>query len=105
MYVYRYTKYIYKLTKHMNVRHLTQKEPQNKLEHWIKSVLSNDEDSTDQELVDWFMQEGGLSKEEAEAWVSKRSFYLNNLVRDDGMVFDPETRTFFDPEKHPGKVR
>jgi pyrroloquinoline quinone (PQQ) biosynthesis protein C len=68
-------------------------------EEWIKSVLSNDEDSSDEELVAYFMQEGGLTKEEAVAWVTKRSFYLNNIVRDDGMVFDPESRTFYNPLK------
>ncbi len=67
-------------------------------EQWVKAVLSNDEVSSDEELVDHFVQEGGLIKEEAEGWVAKRSFYLNNLVRDDGMVFDPKSRTFYDPE-------
>ena len=39
---------------------------------WISSVLSNDEASTDAELVDYFQKEGGFSKEVAEYIVSKR---------------------------------
>lgn len=59
---------------------------------WIKSVLSNDEYSSDEELVTYFMQEGNLTEDEAKAWISKRSFYLNNIVLDDGMVYDPRKR-------------
>src|SRR5258708_889690 len=58
-------------------------------EHWIQSVLSNDEYASDEELVDYFMHEGGLTSEEAQAWVAKRDFYLNNIVMDDGTVYKP----------------
>lgn len=49
---------------------------------WIKATLSNDENSTNQELVEYFTEEGRLTKEEAELWVSRRSFYLNNIVEE-----------------------
>ena len=47
---------------------------------WIESVLSNDEVSSDQELVQLFMEEGGLTQQEACRWVAKRDVYLNNIV-------------------------
>ena len=46
---------------------------------WIKSVLSNDEVSSDEELVALFT-ENGLTEAEAKQWVAKRSYYLNNIV-------------------------
>jgi len=49
---------------------------------WIKSVLSNDEYSTDQELAAYFVSQG-LSETEAAHWVSQRQFYLNNIVMHD----------------------
>jgi hypothetical protein len=44
--------------------------------HWIESTLTNDEASTDEELVQHFIKEGGLSEEEARSWVAKRDTYL-----------------------------
>jgi hypothetical protein len=61
-------------------------------ENWIKSVLSNDETSSDEELVTHFMHEGKMTEKEARMWVSKRDFYLNNIVLDDGTVYDPKGR-------------
>jgi len=61
-----------------------------KLEDWVKSILSNDENSTDEELVQLMIEEGPMSREEAEKWVSKREFYLNNIVMDDGSVYKPK---------------
>ena len=72
----------------MNIQRLIQ----NKQERWIKAVLCNDEHSSDEELVDWFMREGKLTEEEARAWVSKRSLYLNNIVLDDGTVYNPSKK-------------
>ncbi len=68
-----------------------QKTNKLKLEHWIKAVLSNDEYSSDEEIVTYFMQEGELTSEEAQAWVAKRDFYRNNIVMNDGTVYDPRT--------------
>jgi hypothetical protein len=48
-------------------------------EEWIKQILSNDEVSGDQELVEWFMEEGHLSRKDAEKWVKKRDFYLKDV--------------------------
>lgn len=39
---------------------------------WINAILHNDEASTDQELVDHFVKEGGLSVEEAQRFVAQR---------------------------------
>lgn len=52
-----------------------------KTEKWVKATLSNDDNSTNDELVAYFTEEGRMSKEEAELWVSRRGFYLNNIVR------------------------
>lgn len=42
---------------------------------WIAAVLTNDETSTDADMVDYFMQEGGLSRLQAEQAVSHRGTY------------------------------
>lgn len=60
-------------------------------EKWIAAELSNNESSSDVELIIYFMQEGPMTKEEATQWVSKRAFYLNNIVMDDGSVYQPPT--------------
>lgn len=52
-------------------------------ERWIKATLANDENSSDEELISYFMKEGGLSREEAQKWVSQRTKYLNNIRPDD----------------------
>jgi len=49
---------------------------------WIKDILTNSENSTNEELVDYFMSEG-LNEKEARKWVGKRSFYANNIVLHD----------------------
>ena len=59
-------------------------------ETWIKSVLSNDEYSSDEELTTYFMKEGNLSKKEAQTWVSKRGIYLKNIVLDDSTIYKPK---------------
>jgi len=46
----------------------------------IEACLSNDEISTDGELIDYFMSEIKITKKQAEYWVSKRDYYLNNLM-------------------------
>ena len=50
---------------------------------WIKSTLANDENSSDEEIVTFFMEEGKMSEEEARAWVAKRTFYSMNIVMHD----------------------
>lgn len=51
--------------------------------YWIKSVLSNDENSTDEELIQWFIKEGKLTEKQAKEWVAKREYYLFNIVIED----------------------
>lgn len=46
---------------------------------WIEGVLSNDEVSTDDELVDYF-QANGLSAQQARDVVAHRTTYLNDIV-------------------------
>ena len=43
---------------------------------WIEAVLSNDENSTDEAMVKYFMVEGGLSERTARRWVARRGEYL-----------------------------
>ena len=49
---------------------------------WIESVLTNDEYATDEELVEHFISEGGLSEKEAQKWVSLRDKYLGKIYLD-----------------------
>jgi hypothetical protein len=46
----------------------------------IKQILANDEASTDAELVEHFMTEFQMSREEALAWVAKRNDYLSRAI-------------------------
>lgn len=46
----------------------------------IESTLSNDETSTDAEIIEYFMMEIGLSEAEARAWVAKRDEYLRAIL-------------------------
>lgn len=48
---------------------------------WIEGTLSNDEDSTDAELQDYF-QSNGLTAEQAIGVLSHRMDYLNDIVAD-----------------------
>lgn len=48
---------------------------------WIESVLSNDENSTDEELLVYF-QQNGLSAQQATDVVAHRDTYLNDIVSD-----------------------
>ena len=43
-----------------------------KTKQWIKSTLSNDEYSSDEEMLEYFMKEGPLSYEEAARWLALR---------------------------------
>lgn len=45
---------------------------------WIKDTLTNDEESTDAELVEYFVI-NGLSLEDAILWVSKRDEYMGKI--------------------------
>lgn len=55
---------------------------------WVKDILSNDEYSTDEEIVELFV-EGGLTNQQAEDAITKRKFYLNNIVLDDESIYKP----------------
>jgi hypothetical protein len=61
----------------------------------VKSILTNDENSTDDEMRAHFI-EGGLTEAEADEWVTRRSFYRNNIVMEDDDhndigIFNPHT--------------
>jgi hypothetical protein len=49
------------------------------LEIWITQVLTNDEVSTDAELLELFEQEGKLSHEDAVWWIEQRDRYIGQL--------------------------
>lgn len=56
---------------------------------WIEQVLSNDENSTDEELVDYF-KANGLTERQAIWAVSHRDAYLNDVVFDgQGPLWEP----------------
>ena len=61
----------------------------NDLNNWIKATLTNDEYSSDEEMMQYFITEGPMSKKEAELWVAKRSYYSMNIVMDDGSIYKP----------------
>lgn len=46
---------------------------------WIETVLSNDEVSTDEELIQYFMDEGKFNRKDAEEIVKSRGWYLGVL--------------------------
>ena len=50
-----------------------------KIERLIISTLTNNEVSTDEELIDYFVSEVDITKEEAEHWIAKRNEYLNEF--------------------------
>lgn len=50
-----------------------------KKEHWIREVLSNDEASSDKELVEYFM-ENHLTKKYALKRVVERGRYMGRIV-------------------------
>ena len=50
-----------------------------KTKSWIKSTLANDENSSDEELLEYFMEECGLSRDEAAQWVALRTEYRLNM--------------------------
>ncbi|PWU32076.1 hypothetical protein DK254_00720 [Pseudomonas sp. RW407] len=67
----------------------------------IEDQLSNNEVSPDEEMVDFFIEELGLTLEQAEAAVALRSQYLQliflpgqgPLHEADGLVFCPATKS------------
>lgn len=49
------------------------------LEH-IVATLANDENSSDDELLTFFVDTVGVSREDAALHIAKRNYYLNNIV-------------------------
>ncbi|MGJ3439099.1 hypothetical protein AAZU54_03730 [Pseudomonas sp. Je.1.5.c] len=68
----------------------------------IEDQLSNNEVSTDEELVDLFIEEFGLTLDQAEAAIHLRDQYRiqvfleghGPLHQQDSVAFDPVTKTF-----------
>src|SRR5688500_18184581 len=50
-----------------------------KTKDWIKQTLANNEYSSDEEMLEYFMKEGGLSRDEADQWVALRPEYRLNM--------------------------
>ena len=46
---------------------------------WINAILANDETSTDEELLEHFVNEGGLTCTEAEHFVAQRNRCLKDM--------------------------
>jgi hypothetical protein len=62
----------------------------------VKDALTNFDNTSDEELRAYFI-ENGLSETEADEWLAKRSFYNSNIVMqdDDGNdvgIFDPHSQ-------------
>ncbi|WP_438299558.1 hypothetical protein [Pseudomonas sp. NMS19W] len=68
----------------------------------VEDHLSNNEVSTDEELIDLFIEDLGLTLDQAEAAVRLRDQYRiqiflvghGPLHQSDSVAFDPTTRTF-----------
>jgi hypothetical protein len=50
-----------------------------KTKFWLKQTLANDEASSDEELLEFFVKEGGLTREEAARWIALRPEYLRDM--------------------------
>jgi hypothetical protein len=59
------------------------------LPKWVRDTLSNDEYSSDDELMEYFMQEGKIDQDTARRYVSYRDLYRMNIVLDDGTIYKP----------------
>ena len=44
--------------------------------NWIVSELSNNEVSSDEELINYFEKEGQMSREDAHKWVALRDYFM-----------------------------
>ena len=53
-----------------------------KTKAWIKDILSNDEASSNEELLELFVKEGGLTREEAARWLALRPQYMREVFCD-----------------------
>jgi hypothetical protein len=53
-----------------------------KTKAWIKDILSNDEASSNEELLELFVKEGGLSRDEAARWLALRPQYMREVFCD-----------------------
>jgi hypothetical protein len=73
---------------------------------WVKDALTNCDNTSDEELHAYFI-ENGLSETEADEWLAKRSFYNLNIVMQDDAgsdvgIFDPHTQTIKPLQAPPG---
>jgi hypothetical protein len=46
----------------------------------VVATLANDENSSDDDLLVFFVDSVGVSREEAMEQIAKRTYYLNNIV-------------------------
>jgi len=60
-----------------------------KTKAWIKDILSNDEASSNEELLELFGKEGDLSRDEAARWLALRPQYMREVFCD----AEPEEET------------
>jgi hypothetical protein len=62
----------------------------------IKQTLSNNEEDSNEEIRQYFIEEVGLTPEQADYWLTKRDFYRLNIVMEDEDgneigIFNPHT--------------
>lgn len=53
-----------------------------KTKYWMKQVLANDEVSSDEELLELFVKEGCLSRNEASRWLALHPQYMLEVFCD-----------------------
>lgn len=76
-----------------------EKKEWERIKRFIAGVLSNDETSTDEELVNYFMKETGMSEDEAEFYVDQRDTFLNKSASPADLVkYETEEITDQEPE-------
>lgn len=79
-----------------------QKQLWEKQRTWIVATLTNDETSTDEELVNYFITEGKMKYQEAKHYVSQRDKFLKELQSKDALEkwINPEDEKEFVDTNH-----
>lgn len=74
-------------------------------EHWVEAVLKNDEGSSDQELVDYFMKEGSMSKEKAQFYVDQRQRLTLKPLKEDLVPYKSKEEQEREASLYEGEAR
>lgn len=69
------------------------------LSDWVIEALCNDENTSDAQMVTYFMEQGNVSEEQARAWVAERPYYKGIEYLRDSPANDEEYRRSIETEK------